>query len=153
MYSWLIPWNWKQWLHSKTSSWIRPKRLGKEYLWWKGKCVLLISLLFSKQKEQVEGEAQGDSDSLQKFFQHVNKGPRLSHVTKVEKKELPAQEDDGHFGLRRTSESVLDFSTWFLDFVLDWVWIRLFDEWSELLSCSYGWPYELLCLRWDWLMI
>lgn len=47
---------------------------------------------------------------MQKFFQHVHAGPRLSHVTKVDKKELQPQDGEDHFGVRRTSESLHDFS-------------------------------------------
>lgn len=59
--------------------------------------------------KQVEGEAQGDGESLGKFFDHVNKGPRLSHVTKVDKKDLELQHGEDHFGVKRTSNSVHQF--------------------------------------------
>lgn len=62
------------------------------------------------EQKQVEGEAQGDNDSLHKFFQHVYKGPRLAHVTKVDKKELQLQEGEDHFGVRRTSDSLHDYT-------------------------------------------
>ncbi|KKK14195.1 hypothetical protein AOCH_005193 [Aspergillus ochraceoroseus] len=59
----------------------------------------------------VEGEAQGPEESIQKFVQDLDKGPRLAHVVKLEKKELEVKGDDdeeGHFGVKRTSETIFE---------------------------------------------
>ncbi|KAJ6160970.1 hypothetical protein N7470_004366 [Penicillium chermesinum] len=53
----------------------------------------------------VEGEVQGDSDAVQKLLQQIDKGPRLAHVVKVEKRELPPKEGEGQFLVMRTMES------------------------------------------------
>ncbi|KAL1970156.1 hypothetical protein VTN77DRAFT_6561 [Rasamsonia byssochlamydoides] len=50
---------------------------------------------------KVEGEAQGEEESLQKLLQDVNKGPRLAHVVKVEKKDIDTQEGESNFVIRR----------------------------------------------------
>ncbi|KAI9376600.1 Acylphosphatase-like domain-containing protein [Aspergillus egyptiacus] len=58
---------------------------------------------------RVEGEAQGPEDAIQKLLKDLDKGPRLAHVVKLEKKTLSTTDSgDGHFGVRRTSESVFD---------------------------------------------
>ncbi|CEL05433.1 Putative Acylphosphatase [Aspergillus calidoustus] len=60
---------------------------------------------------RVEGEAQGPEETLQKFLKDVDKGPRSAHVVKLEKKILDVRDDDdGHFGVRRTSESLFESS-------------------------------------------
>jgi acylphosphatase len=64
-------------------------------------------------QKQVEGEAQGPEETLQKFLKDVDKGPRSAHVVKLEKKILDVRDDDdddGHFGVRRTSESLFESS-------------------------------------------
>ncbi|KAL2870766.1 mitochondrial alternative oxidase [Aspergillus lucknowensis] len=43
---------------------------------------------------RVEGEAQGAEEQLQKFLKDINKGPRLAHVVKLEKKALNTQIKD-----------------------------------------------------------
>ncbi|KAL2815777.1 putative acylphosphatase [Aspergillus cavernicola] len=58
---------------------------------------------------RVEGEAQGPEETIQRFLKDIDKGPRSAHVVKLEKKALNVEDEgDGHFGVRRTSESVFD---------------------------------------------
>ncbi|KAL4869049.1 hypothetical protein BDV12DRAFT_196669 [Aspergillus spectabilis] len=58
---------------------------------------------------RVEGEAQGPEESIQKFLKDINNGPRLAHVVKLENKTLELrEEEEGHFVLRKTSESVFE---------------------------------------------
>jgi acylphosphatase len=58
--------------------------------------------------QQVEGEVQGNDETLQKFFKDIDKGPRLAHVVKVEKRDLGSEEGEDHFAVRRTSNSVFE---------------------------------------------
>lgn len=55
---------------------------------------------------KVEGEVQGNQETVQKLLQHIDKGPRLAHVVKIEKKELEPREGEDHFAVMRTSESM-----------------------------------------------
>jgi hypothetical protein len=55
---------------------------------------------------QVEGEAQGSDDIMQKFFQQINKGPRMAHVVKLEKRDLEPRDGEDHFSVMRTAESM-----------------------------------------------
>jgi acylphosphatase len=43
---------------------------------------------------------------MQKFFQQINKGPRLAHVVKLEKHDLELRDDEDHFAVIRTAESM-----------------------------------------------
>ncbi|KAJ5525479.1 hypothetical protein N7494_012129 [Penicillium frequentans] len=54
---------------------------------------------------RVEGEVQGDGESIKKFMQQIDKGPRMAHVVKVEKREMEPLEGEAHFSVMRTSES------------------------------------------------
>ncbi|KAA8644225.1 acylphosphatase [Aspergillus tanneri] len=56
----------------------------------------------------VEGEAQGPDEAIQELVKEINNGPRLAHVVKLEKKEIPPQEGEGLFGVKRTSESTFN---------------------------------------------
>ncbi|EAL87598.1 acylphosphatase [Aspergillus fumigatus Af293] len=56
----------------------------------------------------VEGEVQGNEETLQKFFKDIDKGPRLAHVVKLEKRDLSPEEGEDHFVVRRTSDSVFE---------------------------------------------
>ncbi|KAL7791019.1 Acylphosphatase [Trichoderma ceciliae] len=51
--------------------------------------------------DTVEGEAQGDDDSMQRFFKDVGQGPSHARVTKVVKEERDVVEGDGSFEVRR----------------------------------------------------
>jgi acylphosphatase len=55
---------------------------------------------------QVEGEVQGDEQTVQKLLQQIDKGPRHAHVVKLEKKELEPQEGEDQFLVMRTAESM-----------------------------------------------
>ena len=45
----------------------------------------------------VVGEAQGSASSLDKFVQHLHRGPSASTVTKVEQKEIDTKKGDSGF--------------------------------------------------------
>lgn len=49
---------------------------------------------------------QGDEASVQQMLQQVNQGPRMSHVVKLEKKELQPKEGEDRFAVMRTAESM-----------------------------------------------
>jgi acylphosphatase len=54
---------------------------------------------------QVEGEIQGEEETIKKLLQQLDKGPRMAHVVKMEKKELKPKEGEDHFSVMRTMES------------------------------------------------
>ena len=49
---------------------------------------------------QVEGEAQGDEESIQKLLKDINQGPSAAHVVKVDKSETEVKEDESSFEAR-----------------------------------------------------
>ncbi|KAL7909469.1 Acylphosphatase [Trichoderma velutinum] len=51
--------------------------------------------------DTVEGEAQGNDDIMQMFFNDINKGPSHANVTKVVKEDRDVVEGDGPFEVRR----------------------------------------------------
>ncbi|KAJ5612982.1 hypothetical protein N7510_006176 [Penicillium lagena] len=55
---------------------------------------------------RVEGEAQGSGETVQKFLQQINKGPRTAQVVKLEKREMEPREGEDRFLVMRTSESM-----------------------------------------------
>ncbi|KAJ5125777.1 hypothetical protein N7448_005091 [Penicillium atrosanguineum] len=55
---------------------------------------------------RVEGEVQGDQAAMKKFLQEIDKGPRMSHVVKVEKKNMEPHEREDSFEVLRTGESM-----------------------------------------------
>lgn len=46
---------------------------------------------------------------MQKLIQELGKGPRLAHVTKLQKKDITPEEGESHYAVRRTSDSVVNF--------------------------------------------
>lgn len=48
---------------------------------------------------------------MQNLVQEINKGPRLAHVTKLEKKDVEPAQGEDHYAVRRTSDSVLSFDS------------------------------------------
>ena len=46
---------------------------------------------------QVEGEAQGNEDALQKFLKDINEGPKHAHVVKVEKSTIDTKDGESSF--------------------------------------------------------
>ena len=48
----------------------------------------------------VSLEAEGDQQSLNKFFSVVSKGPHYSHVDSVKRKELPPISKEKNFSIR-----------------------------------------------------
>jgi len=51
-------------------------------------------------REQVEGEAQGEDDALQKFFKDVDDGPRHARVVQLTKEDRAVVEDETSFSVR-----------------------------------------------------
>lgn len=49
---------------------------------------------------QVEGEAQGEDEGIQKLLKDLDKGPGGSHVVKVEKAEAEVKEGESGFEVR-----------------------------------------------------
>ncbi|KAJ5899459.1 hypothetical protein N7495_004203 [Penicillium taxi] len=54
---------------------------------------------------KVEGEVQGDEETVKKLLTQINKGPRFAHVVKLEKREIEPIQSEGDFLVMRTSES------------------------------------------------
>ncbi|ROT39871.1 Acylphosphatase [Sodiomyces alkalinus F11] len=50
--------------------------------------------------DKVEGEVQGQEESIAGFLININRGPRLSRVNKVETEEREIIEDEKHFEIR-----------------------------------------------------
>ncbi|OJJ50158.1 hypothetical protein ASPZODRAFT_128775 [Penicilliopsis zonata CBS 506.65] len=57
---------------------------------------------------RVEGEAQGEEETLKKLLKDIDKGPRLAHVVKLEKKEVAVEEGEDHFAVKRTTDSTYE---------------------------------------------
>ncbi|KAF2205056.1 Acylphosphatase [Delitschia confertaspora ATCC 74209] len=51
----------------------------------------------------VTGEAQGSHDAIDKFVQHLNKGPPAASVSNVEHSEIDAKEGESGFHVNRSS--------------------------------------------------
>ncbi|KAA6413394.1 MAG: acylphosphatase [Lasallia pustulata] len=49
---------------------------------------------------KVEGEVQGDAESIQKYLKDLNSGPSAAHVVKVEKSEQEAKEGESSFEVK-----------------------------------------------------
>ena len=49
---------------------------------------------------QVEGEAQGAEENIQKLVRDLNGGPRHAHVTKVDHKEIETVDGEEGFEVR-----------------------------------------------------
>ena len=45
----------------------------------------------------MQGEAQGDDESIQKFLKDLNEGPSAAHVVKVEKLETEVKDVENSF--------------------------------------------------------
>lgn len=45
---------------------------------------------------------------MHKFFQQLNKGPRMAHVVKLEKRDMELREGEDHFAVMRTAESMFE---------------------------------------------
>lgn len=43
---------------------------------------------------------------MQKFLAQIDRGPRLAHVVKLEKREMEPRKDEDHFAVMRTMESM-----------------------------------------------
>ncbi|KAK5798163.1 hypothetical protein VI817_004454 [Penicillium citrinum] len=54
---------------------------------------------------RVEGEVQGDDETIKKLFQQLDQGPRMAHVVKIEQKLMDTKGDEDHFAVMRTMES------------------------------------------------
>ena len=53
--------------------------------------------MYTKWNYQVEGEAQGDDDSIQKLLKDLDQGPSAAHVVKVEKAEIDIKDGEASF--------------------------------------------------------
>ena len=51
---------------------------------------------------QVEGEAQGADEALQKMVKEIGVGPPHAYVVKVETEEIPVVEGEKDFVVKRT---------------------------------------------------
>ena len=49
---------------------------------------------------QVEGEAQGGSDAIEKLLKDINQGPSAARVVKIEKSEVDTKEGEDSFETR-----------------------------------------------------
>ncbi|KAK1764596.1 Acylphosphatase [Phialemonium atrogriseum] len=49
---------------------------------------------------KVEGEAQGNADSVSQFLKHVDDGPRHAHVVRLDKKDLDIIDGEDRFQVR-----------------------------------------------------
>ena len=48
----------------------------------------------------MEGEAQGDDESIKKLLKDLNNGPPAAHVVKLEKAEVEEQEGETSFNVK-----------------------------------------------------
>lgn len=65
-----------------------------------GKDQTLANRASMRVREQVEGEAQGEDDALQKFFKDVDDGPRHARVVQLTKEDRAVVEDETSFSVR-----------------------------------------------------
>lgn len=77
-----------------------PDRMGSKCASRKGKLVQ-IKLKHMLTKYQVEGEAQGNDEGIQKLLKDLNDGPSAAHVVKLEKSELGTKEGESSFEVRQ----------------------------------------------------
>ena len=54
----------------------------------------------SPERKQVEGEAQGDENALDKFLQAIDYGPKYAHVVKLDHEDRALVEDEKDFVIR-----------------------------------------------------
>ena len=50
---------------------------------------------------EVQGEAQGEDDSIEKLVAHLKEGPRHAHVTRLDHEEISRTEGENDFDVRR----------------------------------------------------
>ncbi|KAI1209099.1 Acylphosphatase [Annulohypoxylon truncatum] len=50
---------------------------------------------------KVEGEAQGDEDSIKSFLKELDRGPTHAHVVRLDKEARDVQEGEARFEVRR----------------------------------------------------
>ena len=60
----------------------------------------LIPDIFTNAASQVEGEVQGNSESVVAFLKDVDNGPKGSHVVKLEKEQRDLVEGESAFEVR-----------------------------------------------------
>ncbi|KAI0600159.1 Acylphosphatase-like domain-containing protein [Biscogniauxia sp. FL1348] len=53
------------------------------------------------ENEKVEGEAQGDEESIRKFLKDIDDGPRHARVVKLDHEHRDPLEGESHFEVRR----------------------------------------------------
>jgi len=72
--------------------------MGQEHQRRQGSTTPQIEDIFiSYSISQVRGEAQGDSDSLEKFVKDLNQGPSSAHVTGVEEEAISDKSGESFF--------------------------------------------------------
>ncbi|KAI0898470.1 Acylphosphatase [Annulohypoxylon nitens] len=50
---------------------------------------------------KVEGEAQGEEDSIKSFLKELDRGPTHAHVVRLDKESRDVQEGESRFEVRR----------------------------------------------------
>ncbi|KAL8666831.1 MAG: hypothetical protein Q9202_001071 [Teloschistes flavicans] len=60
----------------------------------------LTGFVRNNSSDQVEGEAQGDDESIQKLLKVLKSGPPAASVTKVDTSEIDAKEGESSFTVK-----------------------------------------------------
>ncbi|KAL9583107.1 MAG: hypothetical protein Q9212_002901 [Teloschistes hypoglaucus] len=60
----------------------------------------LSGFVRNNSSSQVEGEAQGDDESIEKLLKVLKSGPPAARVTKVDTSEIDAKEDESSFTVK-----------------------------------------------------
>ncbi|KAL7629207.1 hypothetical protein AAE478_000727 [Parahypoxylon ruwenzoriense] len=53
------------------------------------------------ENEKVEGEAQGDEDSVKLFLKELDRGPTHAHVVRLDRESRDVQHGEAHFEVRK----------------------------------------------------
>lgn len=57
----------------------------------------------------MEGEAQSsDKETLDKFFEHIEEGPEMSDVTKLEMRDMEPCDGEDDFAIRNREKSTFE---------------------------------------------
>lgn len=74
--------------------------MGRYFTQKKAKSYSLTGWVRNTDHGKVEGEAQGEDDSIQKLVGDLNKGPSHAHVTKLDHEDIPVWEGESGFDVR-----------------------------------------------------